>query len=211
MSSASPVRRRRSAFATPRTFSPYSTFWATVMWGNSAYSWNTVLTSRVRAGQEVTSTPPSRMVPAVGCSKPAIMRSTVVLPDPDGPRIANSSPSSTVRSAPSTATTPLVPRSWNTLRTPINSICGSPWAVGFVLLLEDGPVDDTVAVPESGPAGMARIVWIGGSNCSPKYGFRMEPVFHRLFPSVGYLGPPSRNFDTSVTSGAGENIEVVVI
>src|SRR5882757_4559044 len=139
------------------------------------------------------------------------MRSTVVLPDPDGPRIANSSPSSTVRSAPSTATTPLVPCSWNTLRTPINSICGFPWAVGFVLLLEDGPVDDTVAVPESGPAGMARIVWIGGSNCSPKYGFRMEPVFHRLFPSVGYLGPPSRNFDTSVTSGAGENIEVVVI
>ena len=68
----------------------------TVMWGKSAYSWNTVLTSRRRAGSAVTSTPPSRMVPAVGCSKPAIIRSTVVLPDPDGPRIANSSPSSTV-------------------------------------------------------------------------------------------------------------------
>ena len=74
------------------------------MCGNSAYSWNTVLTSRRRAGSAVTSTPPSLITPAVGCSNPAIMRSTVVFPDPEGPRIANSSPSATVRSAPSTAT-----------------------------------------------------------------------------------------------------------
>ena len=72
------VRRAR----TPLTFSPYSTFWATVMWGNRAYSWKTVLTSRRRAGSAVTSTPPSWMVPAVGCSNPATMRSTVVLPEP---------------------------------------------------------------------------------------------------------------------------------
>ena len=32
------------------------------MCGNSAYSWNTVLTSRRRAGNEVTSTPPSLIV-----------------------------------------------------------------------------------------------------------------------------------------------------
>ena len=51
MSSASDVRLRRSSRGTPLTFSPYSTFWATVMWGNSAYSWKTVLTSRRRAGR----------------------------------------------------------------------------------------------------------------------------------------------------------------
>jgi hypothetical protein len=92
---------------TPRTFRPYSTFCATVICGNSAYSWNTVLTSRCRAGRAVTSTPPSLIVPVVGCSKPAIMRKTVVFPEPDGPRIANSSPSATARSAFSTATMPL--------------------------------------------------------------------------------------------------------
>ena len=104
MSSASAVRRRRSALGTPRTFSPYSTFCATVICGNSAYSWNTVLTSRRRAGSAVTSAPPSLIVPAVGCSNPAIIRSTVVLPEPEGPRMANNSPSPTARSAPSTAT-----------------------------------------------------------------------------------------------------------
>ena len=48
------ARRRCGAGARPwarrRTFRPYSTFCATVMCGNSAYSWNTVLTSRRRAG-----------------------------------------------------------------------------------------------------------------------------------------------------------------
>src|SRR4029077_2815461 len=99
-------------------------FCATVMCGNSAYSWKTVLTSRWRAGSKVTSTPPSLITPAVGCSNPAIIRNTVVLPEPDGPRIANSSPSPTARSAPSTA--PILFReSPNTLRTLTSSICGS--------------------------------------------------------------------------------------
>jgi hypothetical protein len=39
----------------------------------------------------------------------------------------------------------------------------------------------------------------------------MERVFHRLFPSVGYLRAKVQNFDTDVTSGANENIEVLVI
>ena len=36
MSSASAARRRRAVFSTRFTISPYSTFWATVMCGNSA-------------------------------------------------------------------------------------------------------------------------------------------------------------------------------
>ena len=38
------------------------------------------------------SLPSSRICPEVGCSKPAIMRSVVVLPQPDGPSIEKNSP-----------------------------------------------------------------------------------------------------------------------
>ena len=41
-----------------------------------------------------------RTVPAVGRSKPAIIRSTVVLPEPDGPSSVTNSPSATSRSRP---------------------------------------------------------------------------------------------------------------
>src|SRR5581483_6903837 len=51
------------------------------------------------------SSPPSMIRPASGCSKPAIIRSVVVFPEPDGPRSVKNSPSPTVRSMPSTATT----------------------------------------------------------------------------------------------------------
>lgn len=43
------------------------------------------------------------MVPLVGASKPAIIRSTVVLPDPDGPSMEKNSPSAISRSTPATA------------------------------------------------------------------------------------------------------------
>src|SRR3990170_7007871 len=50
--------------------------------------------------------PPSRtIVPAVGTSKPAIIRSVVVLPQPDGPRKLTNSPRSAARLKSSTATT----------------------------------------------------------------------------------------------------------
>jgi hypothetical protein len=42
----------------------------------------------------VTSTPPSSIEPPSGRSKPAIMRSSVVFPEPDGPSIVKNSPSS---------------------------------------------------------------------------------------------------------------------
>ena len=45
----------------------------------------------------VMSLPSIVIVPAVGCSKPAIMRSVVVLPQPDGPRNETNSPRSTAR------------------------------------------------------------------------------------------------------------------
>lgn len=51
----------------------------------------------------MTSAPASSMVPAVGASKPAIIRSTVVLPEPDGPSIEKNSPSAISRSTPATA------------------------------------------------------------------------------------------------------------
>src|SRR5690349_17078956 len=62
------------------------------------------------------------MVPRVGCSKPAIIRSTVVLPDPDGPSIEKNSPDSMLRSASSTATTG--GRPVNSLRRPRSLMAG---------------------------------------------------------------------------------------
>src|SRR5512136_654144 len=47
--------------------------------------------------------PPSRISPAVGATKPAIMRSVVVLPHPDGPSSTTSSPWGMSRSTSATA------------------------------------------------------------------------------------------------------------
>src|SRR3954452_23306123 len=46
-----------------------------------------------------------RIRPALGCSKPAISRRQVVLPDPEGPSKAKNSPGAMSRSTPSTART----------------------------------------------------------------------------------------------------------
>src|SRR6476659_7543170 len=59
--------------------------------------------SRAEARFIVTSSPPSWMVPAVGSSSPAIIRSVVVLPQPEGPSRQRNSPSSTVKLAALTA------------------------------------------------------------------------------------------------------------
>ena len=50
------------------------------------------------------SVPSRTIVPAVGGSKPAIIRSVVVLPQPDGPRNETNSPRSAARLKSSTAT-----------------------------------------------------------------------------------------------------------
>src|SRR6266550_1747492 len=67
----------------------------TFMCGYSAKSWNTNAMSRCDARLNVTSSPPSRMRPDVGSSRPAIIRSVVVLPQPDGPSRQKKSPSRT--------------------------------------------------------------------------------------------------------------------
>src|SRR5262245_59017601 len=50
--------------------------------------------------------PPMRMSPPSGAMKPAIMRSSVVLPQPDGPRIEKKLPRSTLNESSSTAVWP---------------------------------------------------------------------------------------------------------
>ena len=62
------------------------------MWGNRAYCWNTVLTLRWCGGTRDTSMPSSMIWPVVGISKPAIILSIVVLPQPDGPSSEKNSP-----------------------------------------------------------------------------------------------------------------------
>src|SRR6516225_1587961 len=59
--------------------------------------------SRCEARLKVTSSPSSRIFPNEGSSRPAIMRSVVVLPQPDGPRRTKKSPSATVKDASCTA------------------------------------------------------------------------------------------------------------
>jgi hypothetical protein len=63
-----------------------------------------VFTWRLCGGTPDMSVPSSMILPAVGCSKPAISRSVVVLPQPEGPSREKNSPLSTVRSMSSTAT-----------------------------------------------------------------------------------------------------------
>ena len=62
--------------------------------------------SRSRSSTRVTSRSPRRIVPSVTSSSPAIMRSRVDLPQPDGPTSTRNSPSAMSRSTASTARTP---------------------------------------------------------------------------------------------------------
>ena len=59
--------------------------------------------SRAAGDRPATSRSPIAIVPEVGCSSPATIRSAVDLPHPDGPTSTISSPSATSRSSASTA------------------------------------------------------------------------------------------------------------
>src|SRR5678816_4033563 len=59
--------------------------------------------SRADARLKVTSSSPRKICPEVGSSRPAIMRSVVVLPQPEGPSRQKNSPSRTVKAESSTA------------------------------------------------------------------------------------------------------------
>ena len=80
--------------------------------GNSARCWNTMLTGRRLGGTPCIDAPPIRISPVSGARNPAIIRSRVVLPQPDGPRIEKKVPGgicsetrSTAVKAPKTFTT----------------------------------------------------------------------------------------------------------
>ncbi|MNY12208.1 hypothetical protein D3C86_1452770 [compost metagenome] len=72
-------------------------FSPTVMCGNSARDWNTMPKLRRCAGVLPMSSPSRRISPPVRVSRPAIMRSKVVLPQPEGPRKHTSLPSGKCR------------------------------------------------------------------------------------------------------------------
>ena len=63
--------------------------------------------SRSLGARSLTRAPPIRISPSVTSSSPAIMRSSVLLPQPDGPTSTTNSPFSIARSTPcSTETMP---------------------------------------------------------------------------------------------------------
>src|SRR5436190_8131482 len=62
--------------------------------------------SRSIGWRSFTTRPPMRISPPLSSSSPAVSRSTVVLPEPDGPTRTSSSPSAISRSTLSTATMP---------------------------------------------------------------------------------------------------------
>ncbi len=95
-----------SALGSFFNFSPNAIFSNTFRCGKRAYRWKTVLIGRLLGGRSRMSSPFSRSSPSVGLSKPAIMRSVVVLPQPDGPRNVTNSPRCTVRLKSSTTRKP---------------------------------------------------------------------------------------------------------
>ncbi|MFO1282804.1 MAG: hypothetical protein U1F51_10090 [Burkholderiales bacterium] len=78
----------------------------TLMWG-TARDWKTMPHSRERTSAAVTSRPASRTAPDCARTNPAIRRSSVVLPQPDGPMQTSISPGAIVRST--SRTPPEVP------------------------------------------------------------------------------------------------------
>src|SRR5882672_1641061 len=78
-------------------------FSPTLIIGNNARCWNTMFTGRRFGGTPFMPAPPMRISPESGCWKPAIMRSSVVLPQPEGPRIEKKLPRSTLNERSPTA------------------------------------------------------------------------------------------------------------
>ena len=112
-SSQSSARLRRSAASILRILSPNSTFSRAFRKGNRASDCQTMGVSRSWTGTSFIRRPPMHTSPSVGASSPAIIRSVVVLPQPDGPMIAMNSPAAISRSRRCTAV-----KSPNRLTTP---------------------------------------------------------------------------------------------
>src|SRR5215211_2594226 len=89
--------------------------------------------SRCCGGLSVTSTSPIEIAPSVTSSSPAIIRSSVDFPHPDGPTSTTNSPSWISRSTASTAKTPfLYTFVTSSSRMPLTSLPRSPLASAFV-------------------------------------------------------------------------------
>src|SRR5579871_4949660 len=94
-----------------------------------------------RCGESrVTSMPPRRTSPGSGAVKPAKAMSSVVFPDPEGPRRVKNSPASTSRSMP--CRTCCEPSVFDTPRIDIGRLCPSRGAA--VLACQPGTADATL-------------------------------------------------------------------
>src|SRR4051812_81464 len=83
----------------PRAFNPKAALSLTLIHGKMDSCWNTMaLSGRADEASRTTST-----VPAVLDSRPATMRSSVVLPHPEGPTMARNSPAAISRLTPANA------------------------------------------------------------------------------------------------------------
>src|SRR5713226_10642742 len=91
---------------------------------------------RSRGVKSLTRRPPMRISPEVGSSRPAIIRSRVVLPEPEGPRRTRNSPSRLSRST--LATAPTFPR-LNTLVSFLVSTTAMDLSLSSLPLVEDAP------------------------------------------------------------------------
>src|SRR5258708_4425639 len=87
------------------TVSGKATFCATVICGQIAYDWNTMPTARSSTGTLMRALASNRrrsstaMMPESGVSRPAMQRSVVVLPQPDGPSSVKKVPASSSKLA----------------------------------------------------------------------------------------------------------------
>ena len=109
------IRSRRSLGRTPAMRSGIPTFSAADSMGMSPKDWKMKATvsrrsaSRSRSVIRLTSRPSTHTWPAVGLSRPPMMFSSVVLPEPDRPRKAVSRPRPTVNDTPRRACTAVCP------------------------------------------------------------------------------------------------------
>ncbi len=96
-------RRRSRSFAVLRTDRPNATFCATSCDGTARSAGTRSPTRRSCTVLYVCSSPSIQIRPDVGSSSPAIIRSTVLLPEPLGPRSAVMLPASAVKETSRTA------------------------------------------------------------------------------------------------------------
>ena len=103
----------------------------------------------------VMSLPATTMLPAVGSSKPATMRSTVVLPQPEGPRNDTNSPAPASRlKSWTTVVVPKVLRTCWMLRN--GSAMCSAFSVQFGRLADRGAKRDRIWISDMQPQVMAK-------------------------------------------------------